>query len=85
MNGPWRWSDDGCYLFDSKGVSVLRLRPSDATQEEFNAIAALPELLEACKAAIKHAETCRDTPEFTRGYYIGRIKGLLTQICGGSA
>ncbi len=49
MNAPWKWSEDGCQLIDAKGRTVLKIRPSDATQEEFNAICAAPLLLAACE------------------------------------
>ena len=47
MDGPWKWSEDGLQLLDAKGRSVLRIRPSDATQEEFDAIKAAPLLVKA--------------------------------------
>lgn len=52
MKAPWKWSEDGLQLIDATGRTVLKIRPSDATQEEFDAICAAPELLAACKAAL---------------------------------
>jgi hypothetical protein len=50
MKGPWKWSEDGGQIIDADGRSVIRIRPSDATEEEFDAIAAAPDLLAACEA-----------------------------------
>ena len=49
MNAPWKWSEDGLQLIDATGRTVLKIRPSDATQEEFDAVAAVPEMLSALK------------------------------------
>lgn len=50
---PWKWSEDGCQLIDAKGRLVLEIRPisTEATQEEFDLIAAAPELLAALEVA----------------------------------
>jgi hypothetical protein len=44
MKGPWKWSESGLQLIDNGGRTVLLIRPSDATEEEFNVIEAAPEL-----------------------------------------
>jgi hypothetical protein len=46
MKGPWKWSESGLQLIDNGGRTVLLIRPSDATEEEFNVIEAAM-LLEA--------------------------------------
>jgi hypothetical protein len=46
MTWPWKWSESGLQLLDDGGRAVLSIRPSDATEEEFDLIEAAPELLE---------------------------------------
>ncbi len=46
MNTTWKWSEDGNQLLDcTDGHTVLKIRPSPATQQEFDLIVAAPELL----------------------------------------
>ncbi len=56
IQGPWRWSEEGMRVIDAEGRVILHIRPSDATEEEFNAIAAVPELLAACEEALAWAD-----------------------------
>ena len=45
----WHWSADGLSLIDQDGIAILRIKPSPASQEQFDLIAAAPELLAACE------------------------------------
>ena len=46
----WRWSDDGLSLLNQDGLPLLHIKPSDASQQQFDLIAAAPDLLAALKA-----------------------------------
>ena len=97
--GPWQHGDlddgDTIYVF-GRGEDTLVCEVNDtdldADEAEGNArlIAAAPELLAACKAAVEYAETCRDIPEFSSGYCIGTdhleaIKAAIAKAEGGAA
>jgi hypothetical protein len=55
VKGPWKWSEDGEHLLDADGRAVLSIQPSDATEEEFAAIEAVPDLLAALKGVLPFA------------------------------
>lgn len=83
----WKWSwdwrasesgeaDCGVFAEERPGMAYAVCRcPRYMREEEWRSIApvlaAAPDLLAACEAAIDYAETCRDMPEFSSGYCIG--------------
>lgn len=89
MNAPWKWSESGLQLLDSTGRAVLTIRPSDATEEEFNAIEAAPELLASVRELLPFAErdVKRLTEQMVGGLYpsinaamIGRARAALAKV-----
>jgi hypothetical protein len=77
MNGPWKWSEDGLQIIDATGRTVLRIRPSDATEEEFRGLISVPELLAACRFIVAHECVNQPCPMCYRKAKeaIGRVTG----------
>lgn len=54
---PWKWSDNGDQLIDANGRVILNVKPSDATEAEFVAIEAIPEVLALFAVLLTKAKT----------------------------
>lgn len=82
MNAPWKWSEDGLQLLDGEGRSILRIRPSDATQEEFSAIVAVPDLIMALEEV---ATACEGRAVVSVCAFLGVVLAAIAKAKGASS